>query len=192
MDNYQITNVELIRCACNGHSAFCKIPVLSLFLSSLKGQQRPGCHPTLPPCCDSSLLHLLAPTPIPPPGLPLPITYLSLGCLGVGTPIVNLNLQLFSILNRVSFCNGILNPLSPNIHIQILQTDLHTFPLRISWENLIKDRDIFSLLIILLILITICLDNLWISLGENWCWSLLGLKGLKRVRGFAMMCGTIN
>ena len=31
------------------------------------------------------------------------------------------------------------NPLSPNIHIQILQTDLHTFPLRISCENLIKD-----------------------------------------------------
>ena len=26
----------------------------------------------------------------------------------------------------------ILNPLSPNIHIQILQTDLYTFPLRIS------------------------------------------------------------
>ena len=25
-----------------------------------------------------------------------------------------------------------LNPLSPNIHIQILQTDLYTFPLRIS------------------------------------------------------------
>ena len=25
-----------------------------------------------------------------------------------------------------------LNPLSPSIHIQILQTDLHTFPLRIS------------------------------------------------------------
>ena len=91
VDNYQITNIEFIRCAYNGHSAFCKIPVLSLFLSLLKGQQRPGCHPTLPPCCDSRLLHLLAPTPIPPSGLPLPITYLSLGCLEVGTPIVNLN-----------------------------------------------------------------------------------------------------
>ena len=33
------------------------------------------------------------------------------------------------------------NPLSPNIHIQILQTNLHTFPLRISWENL---KGIFS------------------------------------------------
>ena len=82
-----------IHSVCNGHSAFCKRPVLSLFLSLLKGQQRPGCHPTLPPCSsDSSLLPLLAPTPIPPLGLPLPITYLSLGCLGVGTPIVNLNL----------------------------------------------------------------------------------------------------
>ena len=41
-----------------------------------------------------------------------------------------------------------LNPLSPNIHTQILQTDLHTFPLRISWENLIKDHEIFSMTII--------------------------------------------
>ena len=35
------------------------------------------------------------------------------------------------------------NPLSPNIHIQILQTDLHTSPLKISQENLIKDESIF-------------------------------------------------
>ena len=31
-----------------------------------------------------------------------------------------------------------INPLSPNIHIQILQTDLYTFPSRRSWENLKK------------------------------------------------------
>ena len=31
-----------------------------------------------------------------------------------------------------------LNPLSLSIHLQILQTDLHTCPLRISWENLIR------------------------------------------------------
>ena len=37
-----------------------------------------------------------------------------------------------------------INPLSPNIHIQILQTDLYTFPLRISEENLIKIK-VFSL-----------------------------------------------
>ena len=71
------------------------------------------------------------------------------------------------------------NPLSPNIHIQILQTDLHTFPLRISWENLVKDQIIiFLFVIILLILIDFAHDSLWISLGENWFWALLGLKGL--------------
>ena len=37
-----------------------------------------------------------------------------------------------------------MNPLSPNIHIQILQTDLYTFPWRISWEILIKDQRFFS------------------------------------------------
>ena len=47
-----------------------------------------------------------------------------------------------------------LNPLIPGIHIQILQTDLHTFPQRISCENLIIDQGIFSWVIILLILIT--------------------------------------
>ena len=33
--------------------------------------------------------------------------------------------------------SSFVNPLSPNINIHIPQTDLHTFPLRISWENLI-------------------------------------------------------
>ena len=28
-----------------------------------------------------------------------------------------------------------INPLSPSIHIQILQTDLYIFPSRMSWEN---------------------------------------------------------
>ena len=70
-----------------------------------------------------------------------------------------------------------INPLSPNIHIQILQTDLHTSPLTISWENLIKDQSIFSIVIILLILITLSLDSVWM-LGETCCWSLLALKGL--------------
>ena len=45
-------------------------------------------------------------------------------------------------------------PFSPNIHIQILQTYLHTFPFWMSWENLIKDQGIFPQVIILLILIT--------------------------------------
>ena len=57
-----------------------------------------------------------------------------------------------------------LNPLSSNIYIQILQTDLHTFPWRISWENLIEDQSIFPEVIIV-----------W----RNWCWSLLELKVLK-------------
>ena len=47
-----------------------------------------------------------------------------------------------------------------------------------SLDNLIKDQSIFSLVIISLILITLSLDQVWISLGENWCWSPLGLKGL--------------
>ena len=38
-----------------------------------------------------------------------------------------------------------LNPVSPKIHKQILQTDLYTFPYRISWEKLIKDQRFFSL-----------------------------------------------
>ena len=63
------------------------------------------------------------------------------------------------------------NPLSPDIHLQILQTDLHKFPLKISW-----DQSIFPLVINFLVLITF---SLYIEmLGENWCWSLLDLKGL--------------
>ena len=68
------------------------------------------------------------------------------------------------------------NPLSPNIQVQILQSDLHTFPLRISWENLMKDQGISSLVIILLILLTLSLENVWIMLGENLCWSLITQK----------------
>ena len=36
------------------------------------------------------------------------------------------------------------------------------------------------MMIMLLILITLSLDSVWILLGENCCWSLLALKGLKR------------
>ena len=39
----------------------------------------------------------------------------------------------------------VLNPLSPNIHKEIPQTDLYTFPYGISWEKLIKDQRFFSL-----------------------------------------------
>ena len=36
-----------------------------------------------------------------------------------------------------------INPLSTNIHINILQTVFHTFPWRISWENLLTDQSTF-------------------------------------------------
>ena len=72
-----------------------------------------------------------------------------------------------------------INSLNPNFHIQILKTDVHTFPLRISQENLIKHQGIFSLMIIFYILTTSSLDNVWTLLRENCCWSLLGLKGLR-------------
>ena len=75
--------------------------------------------------------------------------------------------------------------------MQILQTDLHTFSLRISCENLIKDHGIFSLVIILLILITLSLDNVWTSLGENCCRSLLGLKGLNKDRKFILQTDSV-
>ena len=70
------------------------------------------------------------------------------------------------------------NPLSPKIHIQILQTDLNTFPYWISWENLFKDQRIFSEVIILFILINFSFNNVLTLLGEIWCWPLLGPKGL--------------
>ena len=44
---------------------------------------------------------------------------------------------------------------------------------------MIKDQSIFSMVIILLILITLSLDGVWILLGETCCWSLSALKGLR-------------
>ena len=94
-------------------------------------------------------------------------------------PMVRLLLGSGLSNNYCDGCEMSLNPLSPSIHIQILQTDLHTFPLRISWENLLKHQGIFSFMIFFYILTTWSLDNVWTLLGENCCWSLLGLKGLK-------------
>ena len=51
----------------------------------------------------------------------------------------------FSVIKECMFKWGIVNPLSPNIHTQILQTGLHTFPSRIIRENLLKDQIFFSL-----------------------------------------------
>ena len=49
-------------------------------------------------------------------------------------------------------------------------------------ENLRKDQGIFSKVIILLIFTTLSLDNVWILLGGNLCWTPLGLKGLMKFR----------
>ena len=47
-----------------------------------------------------------------------------------------------------------------------------------SWENLVKVQSFFPLVINWVILITFTFDDLLMLLGENWCWSLLGPKGL--------------
>ena len=46
------------------------------------------------------------------------------------------------------YCLIYLNPSSPNIHIQILNINLHSFPCKISWENLTNDQSIFPLVIL--------------------------------------------
>ena len=67
----------------------------------------------------------------------------------------------------------------PNIHIQIHQTiNINRFPLRISRENLVKDQNIFPLVIIFLILIIFSFDDVLMSWRENWCWSLLEVERL--------------
>ena len=57
--------------------------------------------------------------------------------------------------------------------MQILKTDLHTFPLWISWENLFEDQNVSHEAITLYILTTFSLDYVLTSFGENWFWSLL-------------------
>ena len=75
-----------------------------------------------------------------------------------------------------------LNPLSPNIHIQILQTDLSQLIVKGDVGNYFDKRSKHFLYgDHLLILITLSLDNVWILLGENCCWSLLALKGLSAI-----------
>ena len=48
---------------------------------------------------------------------------------------------------------------------------------------MIKDQSIFPEVIILLILITFSLDDVLMLLGEDWCWSVLELKGLREEGG---------
>ena len=63
------------------------------------------------------------------------------------------------------------------IHIQILQTDLHTFLLRIVERIWFKIP--VPLIMNLVIPVTLTLDDLLMLLGGNRCWSLFGPKGLK-------------
>ena len=56
--------------------------------------------------------------------------------------------------------NVYFNPLSPNINIQILLSDLNIFSYTISWENLLKDQSNFPS--DNLILITFSLDEVLI------------------------------
>ena len=97
---------------------------------------------------------------------------------------MNLVFKLSYLNSNFALSQGYLNPLSPNIYIQILQTDLYTFSywmgefekekgssvkfdfLRL-WESLKNDRRIFPLVIILSILMTSSLDCVLITLGEN-------------------------
>ena len=67
---------------------------------------------------------------------------------------IHVTVQRGHVASQFNTDKKCVNLLSPNIHIQILQTDLYSFPSRISWENLMKDQGIFSQVIILLILIT--------------------------------------
>ena len=58
---------------------------------------------------------------------------------------------LLRTLTCPEYMYNVPDPLIPNyFHIQISQTDLHTFSWRISGENLIKDQSISPLIIILL------------------------------------------
>ena len=50
--------------------------------------------------------------------------------------------NLFVWLSTVILAEGHINPLNPTIHKQILQTDVHTFPLRRRRDNLIKNQSV--------------------------------------------------
>ena len=53
-----------------------------------------------------------------------------------------------------------------------------TISWRLRWENIIKDQSIFPLVTILSILKSLNLADVRILLGENRCWSALGVRGL--------------
>ena len=75
---------------------------------------------------------------------------------------------------------------------KLQHTNSPNLPPYISLKKLLREfykrSCIFTFVIIFSILIIISLDNVWISLGENWCWSPLGLKGLKGLCHACLYC----
>ena len=59
------------------------------------------------------------------------------------------------------------DPFSPNIHMQILQIDFHTFLKELVEGILINDQSVFPVVIIELILITTSIGYVLIQFGEN-------------------------
>ena len=66
------------------------------------------------------------------------------------------------------------NPLHPNISMQILHTVLYTFP----EVCVFKNQELYKLVIISLILVTLMFDSGVILWGEIRSWSLLMVEGL--------------
>ena len=56
---------------------------------------------------------------------------------------IHVTVQRGHVASQFNTDKKCVNPLIPNIHKQILQNDLYTFPSKISCENLIKDQGIF-------------------------------------------------
>ena len=97
----------------------------------------------------------------------------------------------------MSNCSQI-SGLQPFIKPQYPHTNSANWSLYISLKNKFRKfnkrskivNDLF--VINLLILLDFALDNQWILLGENWCWSLLGLKGLTVQSGAHNQSGTVE
>ena len=69
------------------------------------------------------------------------------------------------------------NPLSPNISTYKCSSLMHFLNKKV--ESICLRIKILVCLFISLVLITFSLSYVSMLLGENWCWSLLGRKGLK-------------
>ena len=93
--------------------------------------------------------------------------------------IIIVIIKIFSYKNCIK---TFLNPLNPRINIWILICCTYSFPIRSSGEKLIKYQANSSGVIMPVILITTMFYKALILQGEIWCWSLLGLKGLKHFK----------